>query len=85
MAERDIAAVEVRREVCDAYNERLDAAHERMIWTHPGMTTYYRNATGRVVTTMPSRQIDYWAMTRRADLDDFLVTERTPAVAGPRG
>ncbi len=71
-----LATVEVRREVCDAYNDRVDAAHERMIWTHPGMTTYYRNAAGRVVTTTPWRLIDYWAMTRTPDLADFTTTRR---------
>ena len=66
-----IASVEVRAEVCDAYNERVDAAHEQLVWTHPGMTTYYRNANGRIVTTTPWRLIDYWAMTRTPDLADF--------------
>ena len=57
----------------DAYNERVDAAHERMVWTHPGMSTYYRNARGRVVVTTPFRIVDYWHMTREADLDDYVV------------
>ena len=34
-------------------NADLDAAHERMVWTHPGMNTWYRNSKGRIVTTMP--------------------------------
>ena len=38
----------------DAYNEASTRAHENMVWTHPGMTTYYRNARGRVVVTTPS-------------------------------
>ncbi|MDT7616688.1 MAG: 4-hydroxyacetophenone monooxygenase [Pseudonocardiales bacterium] len=71
-----LATVEVRAEVCEAYNDRVDAAHEQMIWTHPGMTTYYRNARGRIVTTTPWRLIDYWAMTRTPDLDDFQLTPR---------
>ena len=48
-----VGAVEVRQEVHDAYNRRVDAAHERMVWTHPGMATYYRNSRGRVVVTDP--------------------------------
>ncbi|MHA6796278.1 flavin-containing monooxygenase [Pseudonocardia bannensis] len=79
MAEDGIAALEVRPEVCDAYNARVDAAHEQMIWTHPGMTTYYRNVAGRIVTTTPWRLIDYWAMTRTPDLADFRVTARAGA------
>jgi 4-hydroxyacetophenone monooxygenase len=75
MVRRGAAAVEVRREVCDAYVARVDAAHEGMIWTHPGMRNWYRNAAGRVVTNTPWRLIDYWAMTREPDLEDYLFTE----------
>lgn len=71
MATHDIAALEVRPEVCDDYNSRVDAEHEQMIWTHPGMTTYYRNAAGRVVPTIPWRLIDYWVMTRTPNLGDY--------------
>jgi 4-hydroxyacetophenone monooxygenase len=73
--------VEVRPEVCDAYNDRVDAAHANMIWTHPGMDTWYRNAEGRIVTNTPWRLIDYWAMTHEPDLDEFVVTSSEPAAA----
>jgi 4-hydroxyacetophenone monooxygenase len=66
-------AIEVRRDVYEAYNRRVDAAHERMVWTHPAMETYYRNSRGRVVVTTPFRVVDYWHMTREADLDDYVV------------
>jgi 4-hydroxyacetophenone monooxygenase len=67
------ASLECRQDVHDRYNDELDAAHQRMVWTHPGMDTYYRNSRGRVVSTMPWRVVDYWTMTRRANLDDFVV------------
>lgn len=73
MATDEIRALEVRSDVCAEYNSRVDAAHNQMIWTHPGMTTYYRNAAGRIVTTTPWRLIDYWAMTRAPDLEDYQV------------
>ena len=66
-------SVECRPEVHDEYNRRLDAAHEQMVWTHPGMETYYRNAAGRVVTNMPWRVVDYWHMTRRPHLDEYVL------------
>jgi 4-hydroxyacetophenone monooxygenase len=56
--------VEVRQDVFDAYNARVDALHEEMVWTHPGMDTYYRNGRGRVVVNTPFRIVDFWAMTR---------------------
>ena len=46
-----------------------------MIWTHPGMTTYYRNKSGRVFSAMPWRFVDYWAMTHDADLDRYRLTK----------
>lgn len=73
MTAGNAAAVEVRKDVCDDYVAKVDAAHEKMIWTHPGMSTYYRNAAGRVVTNTPWRLVDYWAMTRTADLADYHV------------
>ena len=68
-----IGALEVRQDVHDAYNERIDAAHERMVWTHPGMSTYYRNDKGRVVVNYPFRNVDLFESTSRVDLDDYLV------------
>lgn len=71
MAERDIRTMEPRQEVHDGYVARVDAAHEKMIWTHPGMSTYYRNARGRVVSVSPWRLVDYWAMTHDPDLAEY--------------
>ncbi|MFC4950081.1 flavin-containing monooxygenase [Pseudonocardia sp. GCM10023141] len=71
MFEGNLQRVEVRKDVFDEYNERVDEAHAGMVWAHPGMTTYYRNARGRVVVNSPWRVVDFWTMTRSADLDDF--------------
>jgi len=79
MLERGIDEVECRREVHDAYNALVDRAHEQMVWTHPGMETYYRNSRGRVVVNTPWRIVDYWRMTRSADLEDYIAA---PALQG---
>jgi 4-hydroxyacetophenone monooxygenase len=44
------------------------------------MTTYYRNSRGRVVSTMPWTNSEYWHMTREPDLDEFHVERAVPAV-----
>jgi 4-hydroxyacetophenone monooxygenase len=77
MFEADVAALEVKPGVHDDYNERIDRAHEQMVWTHPGMDTYYRNQRGRVVVNNPFRMQEFWQMTDRADLDDFVLTPKT--------
>jgi 4-hydroxyacetophenone monooxygenase len=76
MLDQGIGAVECRQDVHDAYNERVDQAHANMVWTHPGMETYYRNARGRVVVNSPYRNATFYDMTRAADLDDFIVEPR---------
>jgi 4-hydroxyacetophenone monooxygenase len=75
MLEQGASSIECRPEVHDAYNAKVDAAHEQMIWTHPGMATYYRNAMGRVVTNSPWRLVDYWEMTRAPDFAEYHVTK----------
>lgn len=71
MAERGVDAIDLRPEVLDDFLRRFDAEHETLIWSHPGMSTYYRNRHGRVFTVLPWRLVDYWAMTHDADLGDY--------------
>ncbi len=69
-------AVEVRPEVHTDYRNRVDDAHENMVWMHPGMTSYYRNESGRIVVNSPWRNVDYFDMTKEANLDDYVCEPR---------
>ncbi|MBV1906392.1 MAG: NAD(P)/FAD-dependent oxidoreductase [Pseudomonadales bacterium] len=71
MSEQGIAVVECRQDVYDNYNEAIDAAHEKMVWTHKGMSSYYRNNRGRIVVNSPYRNVDYYKKTREINLEDF--------------
>jgi 4-hydroxyacetophenone monooxygenase len=82
MLANGIDAVECRRDVHDEYNERVDHAHENMVWTHPGMSTYYRNDKGRVVVNFPFRNVDLFERTLKADLDDFILFGQKPVATG---
>jgi 4-hydroxyacetophenone monooxygenase len=75
MIENGLAAIDVRQDVHDQYVREVDVEHEQMIWTHPGMTTYYRNKQGRVFSAMPWRFVDYWRMTHDADLSQYRQTK----------
>lgn len=72
MLQDNIGAVEIRKEVHDAYNDKVDLAHEQMVWAHPGMTSYYRNERGRIVVNSPWRNVDFYQMTREANLEEYL-------------
>ena len=76
MAADDLGSVDILPEVHATYNDQVDAAHENMVWTHPGMSTYYRNDRGRIVVNSPYRNVDFYEWTRHADLDEYLVEPR---------
>jgi 4-hydroxyacetophenone monooxygenase len=75
MIEGGITAIDVKQDAHDDYVRKVDAEHAQMIWTHPGMTTYYRNSQGRVFSAMPWRFVDYWQMTHDVDLKDYRQTK----------
>ena len=71
MFAKGIDRVDVRREVFDAYNAKVDATHAQMVWTYPGVDNYYKNSKGRIVVNNPFRILDVWRMTETADLADY--------------
>jgi 4-hydroxyacetophenone monooxygenase len=79
MVGRGAASMEATREARDDWIRRVDQAHGELVWTHPGMSTYYRNRHGRVVSPSPFRLVDTWAMTHRPKLDDFLLAYQNEA------
>jgi 4-hydroxyacetophenone monooxygenase len=67
----ETAALDVHREVFFRYNAELDEALSRCIWSHQGMTTYYRNGAGRIVVSSPWKYIDYWNRLHEFDPNDY--------------
>jgi 4-hydroxyacetophenone monooxygenase len=63
--------IECRANVYERYNREVDERHARMVWTHNGMTNWYRNRHGRVFAISPWRLVDYWKMTSRFDAAEY--------------
>jgi 4-hydroxyacetophenone monooxygenase len=84
MIERGYATMEVRQDVHDQYNHRLDEKAQSMVWAHPGVTSWYKNDRNRITVTSPWRLLDYWGMTRHFLPEDFQVAKPggKPAVPG---
>jgi 4-hydroxyacetophenone monooxygenase len=74
MFEEGISEVEVTRDTYERYNEKVDEVHARTVWTHPGMATHFRNARGRVVYLNAFLNVEFWQMTRAADLENYSLT-----------
>ena len=74
VAEAGGRTIEVHEEPMIDYNDRHDAEHDKLIWSHSAMTNWYRNDAGRVVVIMPWRIVDYWSMTHDPDLDHYAIS-----------
>jgi 4-hydroxyacetophenone monooxygenase len=79
MVENGISSVEVKQDVHDEYNERVDAEHDQLVWSHSGLHSWYRNSKGRVFSPMPWRFVDYWQMTHAFNESEYTVTVKSDA------
>jgi 4-hydroxyacetophenone monooxygenase len=79
MVERGAGTVEVDPAAHRAYNEAVDARLSSMVWTHPGMNTYYRNAAGRIVANSPYRYAEWWHMTDGVNTEHYRFASALPA------
>jgi 4-hydroxyacetophenone monooxygenase len=74
MFTEDVRCVEVRQEVHDEYNARVEERHRTLVWAFPGVETYYKNSRGRNVVNNPFRITEVRRMTETADLGQYLCT-----------
>ena len=70
-----VAAIDVRKDVFDEYNELVDRTSQQTVWTHPGTNTYFRNSRGRLVFVSPFRNVEYWTRARQSSIADYEVLE----------
>jgi 4-hydroxyacetophenone monooxygenase len=64
-------SIECKPEVYENHNRAIDTMHAQMVWTHKGMTNWYRNPHGRVFAITPWRLVEYWKMTSRFDVGEY--------------
>jgi 4-hydroxyacetophenone monooxygenase len=67
-------AIEVKRDVHDAFNDRVDAANSTRTWGVPGVSSWYKNRKGRVTQNWPWRLVDFDIETREPKPRDFLLS-----------
>jgi 4-hydroxyacetophenone monooxygenase len=73
LLEKGAAAMDCRPEVHDAYNVMIDTATRARAWGVSDVSTWYRNAHGRVAQNWPFNLFDYWQQTRAVDPDDYVL------------
>jgi 4-hydroxyacetophenone monooxygenase len=70
-----LGSLDPRRDVHDAYNERIDAANKLRTWGFSGVNSWYKNEFGRTAQNWPFTVLEFWEQTRTANPDDYHVTE----------
>ncbi len=78
---RGYAAMEPKKSIHDSFNETIDAGNALMAWGSPEVTSWYKNAKGRVTQNWPFPLVDYWSRTREPNPADFEFEKRKVAPA----
>ncbi|MGZ6019780.1 MAG: flavin-containing monooxygenase [Phenylobacterium sp.] len=81
LAETGARALEVKKDVHDAFNIRVDEANKGWAWGSPNVSSWYKNEFGRVSQNWPFGLIDYWRATLAPNPDDFVLTRQPEPVA----
>lgn len=71
MIENGWASMECRTEVYEDYVKRYCKEAGTLAISSPYVTSWYKSATGNVVSNLPFEVADYWNWTRKVNFDDF--------------
>jgi hypothetical protein len=70
MVRHRVQAIDVKREVHDAYNDDIQRAMQGTVWL-ANCNNYYRHPNGKVVTQFPYSGTQFVAMLAQVGLDAF--------------
>jgi 4-hydroxyacetophenone monooxygenase len=71
LLERRVNALDCRADVHDRYNVAVDEANGQMAWGATHVSSWYRNAHGRIAQNWPFTIFDYWRRTRELDPAEY--------------
>jgi len=71
MLSNNLKVIRVKPEIEKQYQDKFDMRHEKMVWQHPKVSSWYQNSKGKVVTTSPWRLVEYWNWTNNFNQDDY--------------
>ncbi len=70
MQRAQLAAVDTKPEVADAFNAQLQARMKHTVWAKGGCTSWYQTRSGLITTLWPGSTLAYRWRTRRFRLDE---------------
>lgn len=72
MIEKQLRSMEVREEVNDEYNDRVQAISATLAWGHPGVQSWYKNSQGHVVNNSPFSLQKFWEVNHDLVADHYV-------------
>ncbi len=82
LIESGASSLEVKSEPFWDYQEKVDEKHRNMVWSHPGVGSWYKNKNGRVTANSPWRLVDYRDMTASFEPGDYVFKTVTKSDSG---
>ncbi len=67
---RDLGFLDLRRDVMESYNQRLQAELDRTVWAETGKS-WYKTEAGKITNNWSGTTTRYWWNTRKADLRHY--------------
>lgn len=64
LLETSSAAIDIRQDAFDSYQQRVDEANAMMAWGAADVDSWYKNTRGRVTQNWPLPVLEYWKLTR---------------------
>jgi 4-hydroxyacetophenone monooxygenase len=64
-------ALDIRKDVHDEFNERVDAENRQMAWGWSDVNSWYKNDLGRVAQNWPFTLLEYWQRTLAPKADEY--------------
>jgi 4-hydroxyacetophenone monooxygenase len=71
LLEERAAALDLRAEVHDAFNEAVDEKNRGMAWGASKVNSWYKNSRGRSAQNWPFTLLEYWQRTRAVEPRDY--------------
>ncbi len=73
LIEKGHRSIDVRQEIHDDYNQRMDEALQNQIWMDQSQKSYYRNEFNRVDVNMPWLPDEYFSWTVKPNFSDYVI------------
>ena len=71
LIKHNLKMIKVKPECENEYQLKFDQRHEKMVWQHCKVSSWYQNSDGKVVTTSPWKLLEYWNWTNNFSESDY--------------